>query len=89
MKKKAKDPRRKARPTKRKGGVKKMIKKAKDPVKPQEEEIELDEEVAAEPDTEPDVAVADGCIAPVNGKPCGKPKAIGQSYVCSVHVRAN
>lgn len=29
------------------------------------------------------------CQAPVDGKPCGKPLAIGQTYVCTAHVRSN
>lgn len=33
----------------------------------------------------PEVA---GCQAPVDGKPCGKPLAAGQSAVCTGHVRA-
>jgi len=30
-----------------------------------------------------------GCQAPVDGKPCGKPLAVGQSAVCTNHVRTN
>lgn len=29
-----------------------------------------------------------GCEAPIDGKPCGKPLADGQTYVCRDHVRA-